>query len=191
MFLPLHPYAEQWAAVWLADNKLASTKIVAVHLGASDSTRCWPVASFSKLVEMLVLQCNCRVVVVGAGDAVQLAQNLRAQCSQPFFDLTGKTTVAQAASLIKRCHLMISNDSGPMHMAAAAGIYVIAIFLRNQPGINAERWKPLGPRGFVLANRPNEAVQLDRSGHVISGHKDSVRVQEVLRLAQDLLQRTL
>lgn len=189
LFLPIQPDAEEWINSWLKENDLSDVKIVAIHPGASDPTKCWPLGSFSRLMDQVSQMRDCRVVVLGAGETIGMAKELRKLCSRPFFDLTGKTTVAQTAALLKRCHLLVSNDSGPVHMAAAADIFVISLFLRDQPGINPERWRPLGTKSFVLSNRSQEAVRLDPSGKIVSGAKDSVTVDQVLRLVLDLLQR--
>ncbi len=190
MFLPLQPEAERWVQGWFNENDLSpSSKLVAVHPGASDPTKCWPIQSFAHLIDQLVGQHRCSVILCGGKETVTLAQTIRSQSTQPFLDMTGKTTIAQTASLLKKCRLLVSNDSGPVHVAAAAGIYVISLFLRNQPGINPERWKPLGPKGFVLANKPEEAVRLDRSGQIASGLRDSITVDQVARLAKELLQK--
>lgn len=189
-FLPKDPKAEEWARAWLKTNNPSGLKIVAIHPGASDSTKRWPSGCFMGLVDQLVEKHHCLVVVIGAGVAVDLACELRSQCSRPFIDLTGQTTISQIGSLLRRCHLLISNDSGPMHIGAAVGIYVIALFLRNQPGINPERWKPYSPKGYVLSNLPQDAIRLGRDGNVSSGQKDSIKVEDVLRLANDLLEKS-
>lgn len=189
-FLPIQPDAEQWINAWLKENNLTDVQIIAVHPGASDPTKCWPLGSFASLMDQISQMQGCRVVVFGAGDTIGMAKELRKLCSRPFLDLTGKTTVAQTAALLKKCRLLVSNDSGPVHMAAALDIYVISLFLRDQPGINPERWRPLGPKGFVLSNKSQEAVRLDLSGKVVSGTKDSITVDQVVCLAQELLQRS-
>jgi heptosyltransferase II len=130
-----------------------------------------------------------KVVLVGHGAAVDQAQQIRAKVRGQLLDVTGQTSVAQMASLLKRSYLLISNDSGPVHIAAAAGIYVISLFLRNQPGINPERWRPLGSKGFILSNKPEEAVRLDQQGGIASGLKGSIQVHDVLELANRLLQK--
>lgn len=188
-FLPDQPFAQQWVEEWLKQNNVAPQRLVAIHPSASDSTRCWPLESFAKLIDQLVGTAGCRVVIFGAGNTVGLAKDLKGLCVQPFFDLTGQTSIAQTVSLLKRCHILISNDSGPVHVGAAAGIYVIALFLRDQPGINPGRWRPFGPKGFVIVNKPEELIRVDRAGRIISGSRDSIKPEEVLRLARELLQK--
>jgi heptosyltransferase-2 len=189
VFLPFQPEAEQWAQEWLNKNGLvAQNKIIAIHPGASDMTKCWPVSSFAQLIDALAAQ-GYTILVVGHGAVAQIADDIRRQAKAKFLDLTNQTSVAELASLLKRCRMLISNDSGPVHIAAAAGIYVISLFLRDQPGINPERWRPLGPKGFILTNKPHEAVRLDTSGEVQSGLKDSIEVKAVLEMANGLLQK--
>ncbi len=188
-YLPVRPDAGRWIDQWMTENRLTGVKLIAVHAGASDPERCWPVESFAKLIDQLAQVAGCKVVVFGAGHALEVARRLKTLCAQPYFDLTGQTSLAQTVALLKRSHLLISNDSGPVHMAAAAGIYVISLFLRDQPGINPERWRPLGSKSYVLSNKPEEAIRLDTSGQIISGIKDSISVEQVFELARDLLQR--
>jgi ADP-heptose:LPS heptosyltransferase len=92
----------------------------------------------------------------GSAQTVPMAAEVlqRARQSPEILDLTGKTSLAQMVSLLRRARLLISNDSGPVHVAAGVGISVISLFLRDQPGINAGRWKPLGPKSFILSNTP-------------------------------------
>jgi len=64
--------------------------------------------------------------------------------------LAGKTSLSQMASILKRCALFISNDSGPVHIASALDTPVISIFGRKQPGLSPRRWGPLGKNDKYL-----------------------------------------
>lgn len=189
LYLPVRPDAARWVEQWISENKLGDSKIITVHAGASDPDRCWPAESFARLIDQLSQVAGYKVVVFGAGHALELAKRLKTLCAQPFLDLTGQTSIAQTVALMKRSQLLISNDSGPVHIAAAVGIYVISLFLRDQPGLNPERWRPLGSKSYFLSNKSQDAVRLDSSGQMISGHKDSITVDQVFELAVDLLQR--
>lgn len=188
-FLPVSADAQKFIEEWLRAHGLLGAKIIAIHPGASDPARCWPIDRFARLIDELASIPGHKVVVFGAGETVDSAQELKMLCVNPFFDLSGQTTVGETVAFLKQCRLLISNDSGPGHIASAVGIYVITLFLRNQPGINPERWKPLGPKSFIISNKPHEAVQQDRSGQIVSGQKNSIQVEEVASLAKDLLQR--
>ena len=68
----------------------------------------------------------------------------------PAINLAGKTSVSQLASLLKKCQLFISNDSGPVHIASSLVVPVISIFGRNQKGLSPKRWGPVGKNDRVV-----------------------------------------
>jgi len=68
----------------------------------------------------------------------------------PVINLAGKTSVSQLASVLKRCNLFISNDSGPVHIACAVETPVISIFGRSQKGLSPARWGPTGKKDRIL-----------------------------------------
>lgn len=153
VFLPLQKEAEEWAEAWLKEQKILLLKdsLIAVHPGASGPEKQWTKAGFSQVIQQLIDKYSAKVVMIGSSDIQPVAQEIQMLAQRPVWDLTGKTTVSQMASLLKRCTFLISNDSGPVHVADAVGTPVISIFTRNQPGINSARWKPVSGRGRVLS----------------------------------------
>ena len=91
-----------------------------------------------------------RVVIVAGPKDIALAKQAQEKMHQPAINLAGKTSLGQLAGLLKRCRIFICNDSGPMHIAAALEVPVIAIFGRAQDGLSPRRWGPLGKQSFVL-----------------------------------------
>lgn len=122
--------------------------LVALHPWASDPAKEWPQENFRKLTESLPAQTGARIVIIGGRQeyprSLEFCRNLKA------YNLTGKTTLLQLASLLKRCKLLISGDSGPMHLAAAVGTPVIAIFRNDIPGKSPKRWGPWGSGHIVI-----------------------------------------
>jgi len=156
LFVPTQKAAEAWVIEWMGGQGLSPNGYIVVHPGASDPAKCWPIADFILLIDRLIERYSLKVVLVGSAQTVPMAAEVlqRARQSPEILDLTGKTSLAQMVSLLRRARLLISNDSGPVHVAAGVGISVISLFLRDQPGINAGRWKPLGPKSFILSNTP-------------------------------------
>lgn len=66
------------------------------------------------------------------------------------FDLTGETGIASLAALCAKAEAVITNDSGPAHIAAASGAAVVSIFGRKEKGLSERRWKPLGQSVITL-----------------------------------------
>ncbi len=147
MHFPLKEEAELWADRFLNDNGIASdVALVAVHPGASCVSKRWPPERFAGLINRLHTRYRVRSVLVGAAAHENLVRVLKERVDVPLLDLTGITSLAQLASLLKRCRLLVSNDSGPVHLATAVSTPVISIFGRNQAGLSPVRWRPLGPR---------------------------------------------
>lgn len=125
-------------------------KILAIHPAASCPSKVWPVERFAELAEKLAQKYGFKVLIVGAQKETKLAEDLIKRMHIPVINFVGKTSVSQLASLLKRCTLFISNDSGPVHIASAVGTPVISIFGRNQVGLSPKRWGPVGPKDKFL-----------------------------------------
>ena len=156
LFVPSQKEAEDWSAQWMRENNLRSNEIIVIHPGSSDIAKCWPPENFARLMDRLAERYALKIILIGSAQTMPVAAAILRQTREQsqFLNLTGKTSLAQTVSLLRRARLLISNDSGPVHVAAGVGTSVISLFLRNQPGINAERWKPLGARSFILSNSP-------------------------------------
>jgi len=151
-FMPVDKKHEDWARALCRHLSLDLMRpIIAIHPGASCSTKKWPARFFTQVVNQLQEKYHAQVILVGAADSRPEAQTILNEAHGRVFDLTGQTSLGQFVSLMRRCTMLISNDSGPVHLADAVGIGVVAIFTRNQPGINPERWRPLGPRATYVA----------------------------------------
>jgi heptosyltransferase-2 len=149
-FIPTNKDAEQWAGQWLGSKHISSGEVIAIHAGASDPAKCWAPEKFAQLIDSLSERYHFKIVLIGAPDTVKRSGEIIHLCKNKPFDLTGQTSLAQTTSLLRRCRLLISNDSGPVHLASAVGIYVVSLFMRNDPGINPERWKPYSDKGICL-----------------------------------------
>lgn len=178
--LAVNPEAEMWVDTFIAGLP-GSGPLVALHPDASCATRHWAVDSFAIVAARLASELNARVVIVGGPSTTPFAARI------PGLDLTGQFSLAQFGAFIKRCALLISNDSGPVHIAAATKTPVISLFLRRQPGINPERWRPLSYKAILLLNKPGEEIVVAADNRVLSGRFDSITPDEVMDAAIKLL----
>jgi heptosyltransferase-2 len=176
----IHSDSETWADAFV--RSLAGPgPLVALHPDASCPTRHWPLASFAEVSRRLSAELNARVVIVGGPSTTPFAAQI------PGKDLTAQFSLSRLVSFLKRCDLLISNDSGPVHVAAATGTPVISLFLRRQPGINAERWRPLSEKAVLLLNKPGEEIVVGPHNDILSGRFDSITPDEVLSAARKIL----
>jgi len=89
---------------------------------------------------------GCRVLVGGDANDREVADAIRARARSAPAVLAGRTTLLQFAAVLKRCALFVGNDNGPMHMAAALGTPVVALFGPSNPFV----WGPRGGKVEVL-----------------------------------------
>jgi ADP-heptose:LPS heptosyltransferase len=101
--------------------------LVAVHPGANDPRRRWPATSFAVVADALA-DLGAHVVVVGTAADAAAAERLAAAMRHPVTDLTGRLGLGATLGVLARCVLLVGNDSGPRHLAAAVGTATIAIY---------------------------------------------------------------
>jgi len=145
LFMPIRQDSENYVEELFRKEGISQTdKILAINPGASCPSKIWPAENFARVAEKLVGLHNFKVLILGGPKETDLADKLVREIKSKAINLAGKTSVSQLASILKRCSLFISNDSGPVHIASAIGVPVVSIFGRNQPGLSPRRWGPLG-----------------------------------------------
>ena len=158
LYLPVKEDALLWVERMKQKHLINNEdRLVAIHAGSSDPSRRWPEYRFAQLIKELIQRYHARIVMIGSPDVCVVTQKIISSVNEELIDLTGQTSVSQLAALLTCCDLLISNDSGPVHMASAVGTPVVSIFTRNQPGINPQRWGPLGPRSRVVSVQPSQS----------------------------------
>lgn len=126
------------AAAMLAEHAPAQGRgFVAFQLGASEARRQWAVERFAALGEALWRECRVMPVLLGSPSERPLAEAYAAANAaqshpsepSPFADCVGATDVPVLAGLLSQCRLLVSNDTGTMHLAAGLNVPVLGIFL--------------------------------------------------------------
>lgn len=121
--------------------------VVGVHPGAKWETKRWDADKFARVCQTLIKKLNCRIVLLGdAGEAKLVEQVGKSILDQRLVKAVG-FPLGRVMSLIKRCDCLVTNDSGPMHIASALRVPVVAIFGPTHPMLG---FAPVGPRKVVL-----------------------------------------
>jgi lipopolysaccharide heptosyltransferase I len=123
--VPLPEPARRWAAEALAG---CPRPWLMLGVGARWVTKRWLPAHFAELTRRVQRQVGATAVFVGGKDETPLAQAVADQLDGPRCDLTGRTTLPQLAAVLALADVMLSNDTGPLHLAAALGRPVVAPF---------------------------------------------------------------
>ena len=124
---------------------------IAVGAGASfGSAKCWPPDRFAKALNALLSQADADVILFGTPAEFPVSAAIAAELQRPPINLTGKTSIADLPALLSQCHLFLGNDSGAMHVAAAVGLPVVAVFGPTDPDGTA----PVTPRLTIVQQKP-------------------------------------
>ncbi len=124
---------------------------IAIGSGASyGSAKCWPPNRFADFVNRFRLHADPDVILFGTASEQKVSEEIAAGINGSSISLVGKTAIAALPALLSRCHLFVGNDSGAMHVAAAVGLPVVAIFGPTDPHGTA----PITPRCTVVQEKP-------------------------------------
>ena len=132
------------------ENVMIDKPLVVVHPGSSNPAKIWPGEHYADLIRRIRTEMDCKVALIGSADEHALAENIIFKSGVEGINLAGVLDLKQLAAFLKKAVLFIGNDAGPMHMAAALNIPVIAIFGRNIPGVSPTRWRPWGAKNVVF-----------------------------------------
>jgi lipopolysaccharide heptosyltransferase II len=118
---------------------------IGVGFGAEyGSAKMWPAERFAELIDRL--ENMARIVLIGTDSDREIAAKVFALAKSSPLSLVGKTDLPTLVATLKRLALYITNDTGPMHLAAAAGTPVVAIFGPTSP----EETRPLGGNHILI-----------------------------------------
>ena len=113
-------------AAWLDARGLADEQLIAVQMGASDERKRWKPEQFADAINRLPPDLG-EIVFVGSDTERHLVEQARAHLTRPTHDATGSTTLLELAALLARSRLLLTNDTGTMHVAAAVGTRIVDI----------------------------------------------------------------
>jgi heptosyltransferase-2 len=161
--------------------------VVAVSPGASCPSKRWPAYRFGRVADELIGRHSVKIVIIGGPSDVKTVSDVKTGMLHSPIVLSEEHSLGEVAALLKRCKLLISNDSGPVHIAVAVGTPVISIFGRLDPGLSPQRWGPVGPRDIVVHKDVGCRECLAHNCKLGFKCLDAITVEEVLSAAEGLL----
>ena len=106
---------------------------VVIHPGASAPSRRYPPEKFAHAARLLVAEHDVQVVFTGSESERELVEEIRAGMGAYSFSLAGELNLAEMAALLARAPLLISNNTGPVHLACAVGTPVVDLYALTNP----------------------------------------------------------
>lgn len=136
------PLSDSMPQIYLTDEELRAARsnleakgvnandlIIGVNPGAAyGSAKCWLPDRFRDLTLCLLGDPRYRIIFFGDRAGAPLVNDICASMPERVVNMAGRTTIRELAALIKCCRVLLTNDSGPMHMAAALGVPPLALF---------------------------------------------------------------
>ena len=122
------------------DHRLQGAKVVVLHIGAGNKFRDWGAPNLGELAGHLAGLPGVRVVLVGSGEDVPRAEEVRKKSPESALSLAGELNMIELREVIGRATLFVGPDSGPMHIAATTATPIAALFGPTLPA-NFSPWQ--------------------------------------------------
>ena len=143
---PVGPDANEYAESFFIRHGLINVPVVAFNPGTSTPVRCWPTDRFIQLGDRLI-SAGIAVVIVGSPAERTLAEEIATRMvHRPVVETD--STLPQLAALLKRCRVLVTGVTGPMHIGSAVGARVIGLF----GSLNPLRDGPIGVNHVSIRN---------------------------------------
>ncbi len=189
-YVAVDPRANERITALLAEAGIGpDDRLIAIHPSASCVSKRWMPSRFAQVADRLIAEQGARICIVAGPSDTRYAQEMAQAMQQPALNTAGKLAIRELAALLSRCRLLISNDSGPVHIAAALGVPVVDIFGRNQRGLSPKRWGPLGKGHVILHKEVGCVTCLAHNCDIEFLCLTSLSVDEVYRAAVSVLER--
>src|SRR5262249_1890593 len=142
-----------------AEQAMPGVPRLVLYIDAPVRERIWPPEYFAKVADFAMEKFRARVAVISSNEGRPLAARVQAE-SRHSGELSVFTDVGipQLAALIASSRLLVSNDTGPMHLGPALGVPTLALFSVGYP----EHFRPTGPSDRFLRGSPIERIEVSK-----------------------------
>lgn len=121
--------------------------LIVCHINSNNGqSKRWPIPYWATLIDRLIREAGATVVLSGAPNDLPQIESVTRRMNEQAINLAGKTSLTQLAALLQRADLLISGDSGPLHMGVACGTPVIGIYGPTNPALTG----PVSPTATIL-----------------------------------------
>ena len=148
--LPQDSAAMDSARKLLAEYNVGPDNYVVFVPGSTDPDKCWPVERFAALAEKIASRFGLPIVATGTASEAGFIERLSTSAHVPVTNFAGRTTLGELIALLRTARLVVSNDTGPGHIAAALGTPLVLMYSWSNPA----RIAPYGRPECMVAREP-------------------------------------
>ena len=158
--LPIDPAAVDSVNKKLAGHGINANNYAVLVPSSAHSYKCWPIERFAALADKVSSQFGLSIIATGKVSEKSVVESLKKLANVPITNFAGMTNLSELTALLKAAKLVVSNDTGPGHVAAALGTPLVLIFGRSNPA----RVSPYGrPNCVVAIEQDNRGLQIESS----------------------------
>jgi len=143
--LPISKDDEKQVDEFLRESAIQD--FIAVDPNAKIQTKLWPLDRFGEVGRRLVKDYNVNVMIIGGQADKKRTGRLREMIGRGAIDVSGRFSLLQTLELLRRCLLLVSNDTGSVHMAASVETPVVGIYSARDFAV---KWYPYGAENIIL-----------------------------------------
>lgn len=175
---------EAFAASFLATKKILHPWVV-IHPGARQPYIRWKKEGFAELADLLIRDAQVQVALTGSEAEEDLLLEIVEKMEMKPVCVTG-VSITQLIAIINSCDLFIGNSTGPMHIAAALGVPVIAIFGSQHPLDSYHEWGPWSDKSIVIS-KDTDCLECHPTDCINFDCMNNIETVEIFEAAQNLL----
>jgi heptosyltransferase-2 len=168
-----------------------SKMLVGIHPGSVWATKRWSAEGFGRLIGLLKEKYPCEILLFGGSEDAQVVTNVQNLCGGCAVSLVDRISLRELPAALSLCRVLITNDSGPMHIAVARGVPVVAIFCATTPELG---FYPYSARAIVVEKHlPCRPCSSHGGRRCPLGTEDCIRLiraEEVFHAVGELLETT-
>jgi len=156
--------------------------LIGVHPGAGKRTKIWRVERYAEVIQYLRNKYNAHILLFAGkqeADITEKIQLLLKNDRHKISDFTGKLTILQMAALMGLCKIILTNDSGPMHIASALGKPIVALFIAAADN-GIEAWGPLSKNSKVVSMANGKICR-----------PEDIKAEDVIKALDDIIGKAM
>jgi len=165
--LPEKPAAVEAVGALLSQHDLARERYAVLIPGSAQISKCWPAARFGSLADRLASEHGLAIVATGSGAESAMIERIQSHATCRMVNLAGRTSLPELVEVLRSARIVISNDTGPGHIAAALGKPLVMMFSWSNPLRVGPYRRPecivardISKRGLAIKSRdPQHAIQ--------------------------------
>ena len=176
--VPQDPAAADSAAKLLTDHNIEPDNYAVFVPGSTDSDKRWPIERFAALADKIASQFHLSLIATGSTSESSTIKMLKSFTNVPIANLAGRTSLSELVALLRAARLVVSNDTGPGHIAAVLGTPLVLMYCWSNPA----RIAPYGRPECMVAREPYSRgikIKITDPSHSISTITDDEVYQKV------------